>query len=80
MLSHSSVLAVPMPHKHIVDRRHHIPKMSFKVGPPRNWGSSGDSRWRGYVVRWINLLSEVETGRAIVDGATDFRLPGLPRK
>jgi hypothetical protein len=30
----SSVLAAPMPHKHNADRRHHIPKMSFKV---QNW-------------------------------------------
>jgi hypothetical protein len=30
----SPVLIVPMPHKHNAGRRHHIPKMSFKV---RNW-------------------------------------------
>jgi hypothetical protein len=42
-------------------------------GPPRNWGSSGNRRWRGYVVRWIKLLSEVETERAIVDGATNLK-------
>jgi hypothetical protein len=28
MPSHSSVLAILMPHKHNADRRHHIPKMS----------------------------------------------------
>jgi hypothetical protein len=28
------VLTRPMPHKHNADRRHHIPKMAFKV---RNW-------------------------------------------
>ena len=28
------VLMIPMPHKHNADRRHHIPKMSFKV---QNW-------------------------------------------
>ena len=44
------------------------------LGPPRNWGSSGDRRWRGYVVRWIKLLSEVETERAIVErGATNLK-------
>jgi hypothetical protein len=42
------------------------------MGPPRNWGSSGNRGWRGYVVRWIKLLSEVETERAIVDGATNL--------
>jgi hypothetical protein len=31
---HSSALAAPMPHKYDADRRHHIPKMSFKV---QNW-------------------------------------------
>jgi hypothetical protein len=28
------VLIIPMPHKHNADRRHHIPKMLFKV---QNW-------------------------------------------
>ena len=42
-------------------------------GPPRNWGSSGDRRWRGYIVRWIKLLPEVETERTIVDGATNLK-------
>jgi hypothetical protein len=42
-------------------------------GPPRNWGSSGNRGWRGYVVCWIKLLSEVETERAIVDGATNLK-------
>jgi hypothetical protein len=42
-------------------------------GPPRNWGSSGNRGWRGYVVRWVKLLSEVETERAIVDGATNLK-------
>ena len=33
-----------MPHKHNADRRHHIPKMSFKV---RNWPTyeAGLRRW-----------------------------------
>src|SRR3954465_1758675 len=30
----SLVLIIPMPHKHNADRRHHIPKMAFKV---QNW-------------------------------------------
>ena len=30
----SLVLTAPVPHKHNADRRHHIPKMSFKV---QNW-------------------------------------------
>ena len=34
MPSHFFSLGHPMPHKHNTDRRHHIPKMSFKV---RNW-------------------------------------------
>jgi hypothetical protein len=28
---------IPMPHKHNADRRHHIPKMAFKV---QNWPAS----------------------------------------
>jgi hypothetical protein len=42
-------------------------------GPPRNWGSSGNRGWRGYVIRWAKLLSEVETECAIVDGATNLK-------
>ncbi len=34
MASSSLVLIIPMPHKHNANRRHHIPKMSFKV---QNW-------------------------------------------
>jgi hypothetical protein len=34
MCFHSSVLAVPMLHKHNADRRHHVPEMLFKV---QNW-------------------------------------------
>ena len=45
----------------------------FSLGPPRKWGSSGNRGWRGYVVRWVKLLSEVETGRAIADGATNLK-------
>ena len=38
MLPPSLVLIIPMPHKHNVDRRHHIPKMVFKM---RNWQACG---------------------------------------
>jgi hypothetical protein len=31
VLSRLLVLAATMPHKYNADRRHHIPKMSFKV-------------------------------------------------
>src|SRR3984885_16304039 len=41
----------PMPHKHNADRRHHIPKMSFKV---RNWPSyEAGLRRRGSLTLWI---------------------------
>jgi hypothetical protein len=51
MPSHSSVLAVPMPHKHNSDRRHHIPKMSFKV---HNWPTyEAGPRRRGSLLLWI---------------------------
>ena len=51
MPSHSSVLAVPMPHKHNPDRRHHIPKMSFKV---QNWPAyEAGLRRRGSLLLWI---------------------------
>jgi hypothetical protein len=47
----SSVLAVPMPHKHNTDRRHHIPKMSFKV---QNWPEyEAGLRRRGSLTLWI---------------------------
>src|ERR1700688_2149590 len=41
----------PMPHKHNADRRHHIPKMAFKV---RNWPAyeAGLCR-RGSLTLWI---------------------------
>src|ERR1700688_5077895 len=41
----------PMPHKHNADRRHHIPKMSFKV---RNWPAyEAGLRRRGSLTFWI---------------------------
>src|ERR1700692_1945527 len=47
----SSVLAAPMPHKHNADRRHHIPKMSFKV---QNWPTyEAGLRRRGSLTLWI---------------------------
>jgi hypothetical protein len=51
MPSHSPVLAVPMPHKHNADRRHHIPKMSFRV---QNWPAyEAGLRRRGSLLLWI---------------------------
>src|SRR5882757_10671724 len=41
----------PMPHKHNADRRHHIPKMAFKV---RNWPEyEAGLRRRGSLTLWI---------------------------
>ncbi len=41
----------PMPHKHNAGRRHHIPKMSFKV---RNWPTyEAGLRRRGSLTLWI---------------------------
>ena len=40
-----------MPHKHNADRRHHIPKMSFKV---QNWAEyEAGLRRRGSLTLWI---------------------------
>jgi len=40
-----------MPHKHNADRRHHIPKMSFKV---QNWPAyEAGLRGRGSLTLWI---------------------------
>ena len=51
MLSPSLVLIIPMPHKHDADRRHHIPKTSFKV---QNWPAyEVDLRQRGSLTLWI---------------------------
>src|SRR5215213_8611847 len=42
---------IPMPHKHNADRRHHIPKMSFKV---QNWPAyEAGLRRRGSLTLWI---------------------------
>jgi transposase len=42
---------IPMPHKHNADRRHHIPKMSFKV---QNWPEyEAGLRQRGSLTLWI---------------------------
>jgi hypothetical protein len=48
----SFVLApLPMPHKHNADRRHHIPKMKFKV---ENWPAyEAGLRRRGSLTLWI---------------------------
>ncbi len=51
MASTSLVLIIPMPHKHNADRRHHIPKMSFKV---QNWPAyEAGLRRRGSLTLWI---------------------------
>jgi hypothetical protein len=40
-----------MPHKHNAERRHHIPKMSFKV---QNWAEyEAGLRRRGSLTLWI---------------------------
>jgi hypothetical protein len=42
---------IPMPHKHNADRRHHIPKMAFKV---QNWAAyEAGLRRRGSLTLWI---------------------------
>jgi hypothetical protein len=42
---------IPMPHKHNADRRHHIPKMAFKV---QNWlAYEAGLRRRGSLTLWI---------------------------
>ena len=44
-------LIIPMPHKHNAARRHHIPKMSFKV---QNWPAyEAGLRRRGSLTLWI---------------------------
>ena len=43
--------STPMPHKHNAHRRHHIPKMSFKV---RNWPAyEAGLRRRGSLTLWV---------------------------
>src|SRR5271165_6910407 len=45
------LLGRPMPHKHNADRRHHIPKMAFKV---QNWPEyEAGLRRRGSLTLWI---------------------------
>ena len=45
------VLAPPMPHKHNADRRHPIPKMSFKI---QNWPEyEAGLRRRGSLTLWL---------------------------
>ena len=44
---------IPMPHKHNDDRRHHIPKMAFKV---QNWPEyEAGRRRRGSLTLWIEM-------------------------
>ena len=51
MLLPCPVLSSPMPHKHNADRRHHIPKMAFKV---QNWPAyEAGLRQRGSLTLWI---------------------------
>jgi hypothetical protein len=51
MCSHFLCPGHPMPHKHNADRRHHIPKISFKV---QNWsGYEVGLRQRGSLTLWI---------------------------
>ena len=46
------LIVPPMPHKHNADRRHHIPKMSFKL---RNWPAyEAGLRQRGSLTLWID--------------------------
>ncbi len=43
-----------MPHKHNADRRHHIPKMAFKV---QNWPAyEAGLRRRGSLTLWIESI------------------------
>ena len=43
--------SIPMPHKYNADRRHHTPKMSFKV---QNWPAyEAGLRRRGSLTLWI---------------------------
>jgi Transposase DDE domain len=54
--------AAPMPHKHNAARRHHIPKMSFKV---QNWPAyEAGLRPRGSLTLWIEdrALADLWTG------------------
>lgn len=45
------LVSLPMPHKHNAERRHHIPKMSFKV---QNWAQyEAGLRRRGSLTLWI---------------------------
>jgi len=45
------VLTAAMPHKHSADRRHHIPKMLFKV---QNWPEyEAGLRRRGSLTLWV---------------------------
>jgi hypothetical protein len=47
----SLVLIIPMPHKHNADRRHHIPKMLFRV---QNWPAyEAGLRRRGSLTLWM---------------------------
>jgi hypothetical protein len=51
-----------MPHKHNADRRHHIPKMSFKA---QNWPEyEAGLRRRGSLTLWIEDVRWT-TGRAV---------------
>src|ERR1700681_2404071 len=70
-----------MPHKHNADRRHHIPKMAFKV---RNWPEyEAGLRRRGSLTLWIEdvALDHWQSGgpggqARYTDAALQIRLLG----
>jgi hypothetical protein len=56
----SFILVAAMPHKHNADRRHHIPKMSFKV---QNWPAyEAGLRRRGSLTAPMVLLHPCAAG------------------
>jgi hypothetical protein len=46
---------------------------SVDSGLPQGLGSRRDRHWRGWIVGWLALLSEIRTEDAIVDGATNLK-------
>jgi hypothetical protein len=68
-----------MPHKHNADRRHHIPKRSFKV---QNWPAYGAGvRRRGSLTLWIEdaaLDCWQTTGPSGQARYTDAAIPDQP--
>jgi hypothetical protein len=64
---------LPMPHKHNADRRHHIPKMAFKV---QNWPAyEAGLRRRGSLTLWMCVQRRLACSAGDKPAGVEVRAP-----